>query len=321
MLVNIFKAKTPVSVISSPILVAVLALSVFFRDNTADTTAFFSWQADVQNQIGSLPWLNYLITIAIISLNAHQLTNLFNQHSFFARATFIPGLLYVILLAGFGEFRFGFGLIAHLFVIFSMMYLFQLRRQEPAKDIIFKAGLLAGMAWALSFSLGTFILAPWIGLLIFKPFIWREWLLAAVGLALPMTYQLSILFLADVDLSKQLNMLAFENQGVVLSEIEIAHWILLGLILLITIVKVLQIRAKSIVRFKKLMSLLFYITALTALSLAADWFVSGQLSSVVAVPLSVLIGVHFLNSRNESFVGIVVIGWFIISGINHFVQG
>ena len=304
---------------ASLLLIAVLALSIFFVEQPATSTAIFIWQRDIEDVLFAMPWLNYLLTVGLIALNAHQLNNLFNQNGFFPRATFLAGLMYVICLMLFDGLMIQFELLAHLFVIFSLMFIFQMRRQEPAKDFIFKASFLAGLAIVFSPMLAPLLLAPWISLVIFKPFIWREWLLAVLGLLLPTVYHYSMMYLLTSDTSVNITSMHIGEQFPQFGELQVVSLILFGLIVLVSAWRLLVIRTQQVVRFKKLAAFVFYLFVLTALSLVFGWFLYGQVVLTFIVPLAVVIAINFLNSRNETFANIVVVCWFIISGINLFI--
>ena len=219
MLIDLFKSKTPLSVFSLPLLIAGLCISILFKEDIG-CPGFFVWQQKMISIITAEPWLNYLITVVLVSTNAHQLNNLFNQHSFYSKTTFLAGLIYVISVATFDGLSFSPQLISHLFLIFSLMMILHLRRQEPAKALIFKAGLSLGVAVLFSPTLTPILLGPWIALAIFRPFVWREWLMLLLGFVLPHLYHAAIYFLATGKYMVELTGLTLGDSELNLSAID-----------------------------------------------------------------------------------------------------
>ena len=191
-----------------------------------------------------------------------------------------------------------------------------LRRQEPAKALIFKAGLSLGVAVLFSPTLTPILLGPWIALAIFRPFVWREWLMLLLGFVLPHLYHAAIYFLATGKYMVELTGLTLGDSELNLSAIELSNWIFFGLLVLYSIWKLLVIRTTSVVRYKKQTLLLFHMTWLLSISLIIEWFMNGHLLLAVLIPLSIFISIQFLNARKMSVVNIVLLIWFIISGVN-----
>ena len=194
MLVNLYKSKTPLSVFTLPLLVALMCISIFFKETQVDLN-FFKWQTDFLAPIQSILVVNFLCSFCIISINAHQLNSVFNKNRFFSKESYLPGFIYLLFLVTIESLSFTSMLIAHLFFIGALSSLLKLRRQEPAKSLLFTASFLLGLGIIFSPIMIPLVLLPWVALSIIKPFNLREWLVPVFGVALPVFYHYSFYFL------------------------------------------------------------------------------------------------------------------------------
>jgi len=206
-------------------------------------------------------------------------------------------------------------LISHLFIVFALMQVFKLRRQEDAKAIIFKSGLLIGIAIVFSPMLLPLILIPWIGLIIFKPFIWREWILLIVGFAIPVFYQLGINYVVSDVIWVPLSLSDFklEFATIDMDIYQLSSRIYLLLIILYSIWKVMIVNSGEVVRFKKQSRLLFHLCWVLAIPAAFEWLLFSQYGYALAIPLSIIIAIALLHGKNSTVVNSLVVMWFIIN--------
>lgn len=255
----------------------------------------------------------------LVGLIAHQLNNLFNRHGFFGKNSFLPGFIYGISLCSFDQLHFSLDLVAHLFLIFALMYLLEVRRQEPAKALIFKAGLLIGVSMIISPFYVILVLVPWITLILFRPFVWREYFMMLLAIALPLIYYWAINFLATGEYLVQLNRVEFVAPEIVLGKFELISWILYGCLILFSAWRVLVISSTEVVRYKKQTQLMFNLLWTTASMAALQWLFFESLITAILIPFAIMIGITFLNVRREAVVNITVVIWFIISGLNLFI--
>ena len=86
-------------------------------------------------------------------------------------------------------------LIANLFLIASLHRLFSIYREELSLAAVFDSAFLLGIGGLFYTPVFTFILIPFISLIILKPFKLREWILVICGLLLPLLLSVALLFL------------------------------------------------------------------------------------------------------------------------------
>ncbi|MEX1001433.1 MAG: hypothetical protein WDZ35_04895 [Crocinitomicaceae bacterium] len=314
MLVNLYRDKTPIAIFSLPLLIGLLALPIFFFP--ADQSYYFlKWQSDMEAQVIATPGLNYLFTVLLVSLNAHQLNNVYNRHTFYSKSSFLPGFIYVLLLFSFNELRFSPNLIAHLFLIFTLGQLLKLRRQEDAKAIIFWAAFFIGMAIAFSSFQTITLLLPWLALTVFKPFVWREWFMVLLGGAIPLAYYLSVLFMVKNGIDFKMAEVV-PRPKITLDLFKLSSYALTILIITGSLLKYIMILRTEVIRFKKQSFVLLHFCWLSVVIWGIGYFIFEQIYLSFTLPFAFFIATALLHSGKKYTVNLIVIIWLIISVAN-----
>jgi hypothetical protein len=314
MLVNLYSAKTPIAVLSLPLVVSLLCLPIFFI--TQEPTQYFiDWQTVLSAWVVKNNWLNYVLTVVLVSTIAHQINNVYNRHVFYSKASFLPGAIYVIGLVSMESMGFGLNLIGHLFLVFGLEFILRIKRQEEAKANVFWASLFIGIAIAFSSFQILLLLLPWLALGSIRPFVWREWFMMLLGAALPMIYYASIIYLsrggldlkiADslVDKSRETNLIIAANYGA------------LALITSGAFFKYIAVMRTQINRFKKHSVIVFHFYWIAVIIWGVGWYVFDLSFVSFLIPLSFVVGTSLLYSKRQGLVNAIVIIWLIISVAN-----
>lgn len=314
MLVNLYSSKTPIAVFSLPVAIGVLCVPIFFTE-ASSTQYLIDWQTILTNWVLETKWLNYVLTVSILSITAHQINNVYNRHVFYSKATFLPGFIYILSLLTLEYFSFSTNLVAHLFLVFALGFMMRIRRQDPAKTSIFWGSVFIGLAIGFSSLQMSMLLLPWLTLIAIRPFVWREWVIMILGAVLPLIYYVSIFYLAKGDLDFSLN----EIENVTYRKMNLlraANYAVPLLIVIGTLVKYFSVMRTQINRFKKLSQILFHFSWLSVTSwLVGMYFFDLSIYSF-AIPVAFFVGTAILYSKRQSMVNIIVIIWLIISVAN-----
>lgn len=317
MLVNLYKSKTPLAIFTLPLIAGLVAISLFFR-TPEPNTYFFIWQTELFGMIQNIPWLNFVLAGGLISLNAHQMNNVFNRNTFYSKDTFLPGFIYIIGLASFDSVDFSPLLVAHLFVIGALAALLQLKRQEPAKNLIFIGSFLLGLAIVFSPLMASLALLPWITLLIIRPFIWRDWFLALAGLALPIFYHYTFNYLINGTLKIERMDVKLIAPDVVWTIPESAVYISMSLCILLGFLRFFGIMRSQLVSFKKISQVILITGLLSGASLVGGWYAYNQLYVSFLIPLGFIISVQLLYAERPRVSATLVNIWFMAAILNLF---
>jgi hypothetical protein len=314
MLVNLYSSKTPIAVFSLPILTAVLCLPIFLIEPVS-SPSLIKWQILLTDWIVQQSWVNYLFTVVLISTTAHQINNVFNRHVFYSKATFLPGLMYVLTLLTFEKLNFSTNLLSHLFLVFALGMLLRIRRQDPAKGRIFWASLFIGLA--IGFSAGSLplVLLPWLTLAAIRPFVWREWFVMLLGAVLPLLYYFSIYYMSTGGLDLKLISIT-DVSYTKMNLLRAANYAIIASIFIGTLVKYFSVMRTQINRFKKLSQIIFHFSWLSAAAVAIGWYLFDLMFFSFSIPAAFIIGTALLYSKRQSVMNLIVIIWLIISVAN-----
>lgn len=317
MIVNLYRSKTPISVFTLPIIVAIGGLSIFFKD-VEIPNSLFQWQMDWFQFMNSISWLNYLATLLIISFNAHQLNRVFNANTFFSKDTTLPGLFYVVGVFTLDSVFFSGDLIAHTFIIGALAAFFMIKRQESSKNFVFIGSICIGLSVIFNSYMISLLFLPFLILALIKPFNWREYVICISGLILPNLYHVVLLFLADTTLPSQifpLTMNAVNDTWTITQSIVYISAIVVSIVGLFSYVVIMR---GQVVSFKKLSQGVILILMLSIVASISSFIFLNYVSACFFLPLSIILSVYFLYRENANIAALIVIIWFISSLINLF---
>ena len=317
-MVFLYKSKTPLSIFTLPIVIAIACSSLFFR-HSGEFFYYFNWQTEWFQSIHEIPWLNFLLAGALISLNAHQLNNVFNRNTFYSKDSFLPGFIYVAGLITSHMLDFSPLLIGHTFIIGSFAALLQLKRQEPAKNQVFIGSFLIGMAIVFSPMQITLALLPWISLIIIRPFNWREWIIALLGMGIPVYFHFTIYFITTGTWN-------IESADFVLHQVDLS-WTIMDQIkygfftfcILIAVLRYLIIMRNQLVNFKKISQVVLVAALLSVLSFFIGWYGFNMIYSGFLIPAGIIISVQLLYSERPALSSGLVTAWFFVALVGLFI--
>lgn len=319
MLVNLYKSKTPVAVFSFPVLIGLLGACIFFLPAEI-VPGFFSWQSDLSNFIFANSITHYITVVLIVYLSGIELNRQVNVYGFYSKNTYLPGLIYALILFGFGQMSFSMPLVAAGFLIYGLGYLFRINRQDSAISSVFMSSLLLGTATVFEPFLAPVIVLPWFSLVVFRSFVWREWIILLFGVGTPWLYHYGLHYAIVGEVEPNLSPLTFSGFNIDLS---LEQMVLIGFALFIAVYAIWQflvITGGQLLVFKKRSRLLFHLIWLTIVSLVLGWLFYDALIIATSIPLAIIIAVQMLNARTDTFGNLVLFVWIGLSVWSLFFQ-
>lgn len=308
MLVNLYKSKTPVAVFSFPILIGLLGLPLLFVQKEV-VPGFFEWQTNWVSWVMGQTVVHYFSAIFILYFGAIELNRIVNSYGFHNKNTYLPGLIYAIAIFSFGQIQFSTVLLASVFLIFGLGYLFRINRQDSAIASVFMSSVLFGVATVLEPLLMPVMLLAWFTLVIFRSFIWREWVMMLLGGLIPWAYHYGLHYtftgswfvpfdgLTIVDFSFQPTVPELVFNGFVI------------ILIFYTVWKFLVLMNAGLLVFKKRSRVLFNFVWLTFVSFVLGWLLYDQFILAISIPLAVMVAVQMLNNQRELFANITLFLW------------
>lgn len=135
------------------------------------------------------PFLITLISFILVFCEALLINYIIEKNEIINTTTYLPALVYVVLMSLQPEmFSLHPIIIANLFILLALYKLMQTYRKETAYSEAFDTGLFISLACLFYIPTIVFVLLLWIGLIVIRPFIWREWIISLLGLLLPWAY-------------------------------------------------------------------------------------------------------------------------------------
>lgn len=189
MLINQHRKFTPINILSVCVIGTFLCLGAFFHlpDNLAPITLepAASNLLGVQIGAGLSPASNVLLTLSLTLLQAFLLNKVVNHFNFLGKPNFLTALLFMTLVSLFLPFLvLSPTLICNFITIWMMSKLFNIYKQADVKGLMFDLGMIVALGSLIYFPFIVMLLLLWIALIIFRPFIWREWVTPLLGFSL-----------------------------------------------------------------------------------------------------------------------------------------
>lgn len=271
---------------------------------------FFDVSENIDPNLLNLTFhFNYIIApilvIAFIFLNAYLINLIFNTNQFYTRYTYLPSYFYVLISLCFPYSVYFTGdVVAHTFIILVFLQLYRLNQNQDGKANTFNAGLFLSLAAVCNPTYAPLLICIFFCVGVVRPFVFREYLLLLVGVALPVVY-LFVFYpnfynnMLDLILNKQFG-------GSI-------GWIFLGiislfmLIIFFGLIGLVKYSATSSIRFKKLRNILLYFLLFSGLIIGSLTAFGGSVfyTSLLAVPVSLLLPYAYLEIKIKNVINIL----------------
>ena len=187
MILRFFKTNQPAAAFAIPVIVLVLWLPAFSHpalSDMQDGMPVYQWLFAL---VGHLPsFVIKLICIAIVSFQAIYIHRIVVKHEVLYKDSYLPSLMFAVIASCLPEFQqFSPVLVVNFLMLFVMSKSFALFKEESPVPLIFDSCFLIAIASLIYLPASFFFVLFLIGLLVLRPFHWREWVVAFIGFVLP----------------------------------------------------------------------------------------------------------------------------------------
>ena len=189
MVLRLFRSIQPLALFILPVITALLWLPSLMDPPKVDLghamplfKLFCRWMTD-------LPYAVPVAGIIIVSGSSILLNYIVNENEMLPRHSYLPALFYVILMSCTPQLlTLHPVLFANIFLMLALHKLLGTYRRDTAFGQVFDAASLTGIA--VLFYLPSILLFPviWVGLVVLRPFIWREWIISLIGFVVPFLF-------------------------------------------------------------------------------------------------------------------------------------
>lgn len=164
----------------------------FYREPLSNF--FFSVSSGLLNHA----LLNIILTTIIIWTQALWLNFLTLKYSLLFKNSYMPALLYVVVASIFPSYFFlNAAIISNFFALLLLHKMFSLYKSTRALQVVFDSGMIIGFASLFYFPATIWLLMLFFSLMMFRPFIWREWVVGFFGFAVPYVFVALFYFLSN----------------------------------------------------------------------------------------------------------------------------
>jgi len=140
-----------------------------------------------------------LIALFLIILNGYLLIQLNTVHIFIPYRTQLPLMFYSLLTVCFTQFNWLTpALVASTFIILVFFRVFSAYKKDGISINFLDAGILIAVASLFYFPAIFLFVCLLVTLLLIRPFLWREWVFAFLGLIIPYAFAFSVYYLLDM---------------------------------------------------------------------------------------------------------------------------
>lgn len=309
-MVKIFRSFNPINVLW--LAVFLFALRIGFAFHLPDKTGFpfielFSrllLPASYQSAIS--PLANLLLACVFVFIQALLINYLVNHYNLLGKSTFLPALMYVTLSGLFVPFLLlSPALVCNFLLIWMLFKMLELYdKGDEAKSISFDLGMIVAVGTMIYLPFVYMFFAIWVAMIIFRPFVWRDWVACILGF-ITIFFFLAVFYYLNDKLGQFFEIwLPLTAKFQFHFKINYYNYIVLlpvALILVLCIFKLQQNFFKSYVQTRKSFQLMFFVFLISAFSfyIRPDFHLDHFL--MCAVPVSVFFAYYFLYATTRWF--------------------
>ena len=184
-MISFFKNLHPLNVLWLAVVLIVLRIKYLFSAGVAVYPVLNEpfkriWEALGCQSIS--PASSILLAGLIVFAQAMLINYLVNHFNLLGKPTFLPALMYITVSGLLTPFLvLSPPLICNFLVIWMLFKLFSFYKSKDSKTLAFDLGMIVAVGSLIYLPFIFLFLTIWIGLMIFKPFDWREWVACIVG--------------------------------------------------------------------------------------------------------------------------------------------
>ncbi|WP_428328568.1 DUF6427 family protein [Mucilaginibacter sp.] len=308
-MINFFKALNPLSILWLAILLFVLRIGYLHsapaQIEFAFARPFNRLLLPVSYQYAMRASVNVFFAAVLIFIQALLLNHLVNHYNLLGKPTFLPGLMYITVSGLFTPFLIlSPPLLCNFLVIWILFKLFSFYKSNDVKSTAFDLGMIVAAGTILYLPFIYLFLVVWVGLLIFRPFNWREILAGVIGFA-TLFFFLAVYYYLNNSLGQFYNIwLPLGTKFPDSISIHYTSYLILIpviVILVLCVVKLQQNFFKSYVQVRKSFQLLFVIFLIAALSFYVNTPFNIDHFLLCTIPAAVFFSYYFLYASRKWF--------------------
>lgn len=304
MIVRLLKPNNATAFIALPLVALAIWSFAFFIPHPLAVKHSMPLYEFIIRPIADIHWLSTILAVLLIIVEGFLLNYIVNENDVLTKKTNLPALFYIVFMSNNSAMLELHPVIfANLFLFFALNKILNSYRKDVAFSQVFDAGLLISLATLFYFPCIVFLPLIGIALILFRPFLWREWMISFIGVLVPYIFVLTYYFWND-----SLDYLFFDKifypaiSKTKPEELTPTFYFLLSvgwLIVLFSLAGLFKGLEGGAQKTKKSLILMIWFFAFGVLSVFLAPQISTKHFSLLTIPLSVICSNYYLRMRKE----------------------
>ncbi|MDR3653928.1 MAG: hypothetical protein P4L34_13275 [Paludibacter sp.] len=271
----------------------------------------------IQSVISPNSLLANLISISFTLLNAFLLAQINNRFTIIRSRTFLPILIFLILMSTWNRTHIAYGSqIALTLIILALFYFFSMSRDKKASEQAFMGSFLISIC-SIFFNPFIFIIPiSWIGFMMFQSFSLRTFLASILGTLAPWVLYLSTRYLISPDFifanAFKLTIPNYSFSFSLFTLPEIIYTVSIIIIITISIFGLLSLTQGDAIHTRNKLNFLIFLLISLSILTVIFWNQFVSFLPIIALVYSMIIS-HPLTLKHNNFYGILFIIFCIIN--------
>ncbi|MFY9309213.1 MAG: DUF6427 family protein [Bacteroidia bacterium] len=320
MLIRFFKNNSPSAFIILPLFALFFWVPGFFAAHDAFDFGMPFYTAVIKWFSGSGGIASFVAYVLVIA-QAFLLNYIVNENEVLSKPSFLPALLYIVFMSSdTAQLTLYPLLFANLFILLAIHKLVSSYRKDTAFSNSFDAAFLLSVASLFYFPCVVFFPVLYVGFILFRPFNWREWVIALIGIVVPFTFVFTYFFWNDMLGSLWSIQLFYPNPQRSKLATSDGFYVMLSVCLLMVSLafgKLFTGLSDASQKNKKGILLLLWLTGLALLSVFLSPEITLRNFSVLAIPAAVFCSNYFLKMKRTQLGEVLFFMLMIALFINH----
>ena len=324
-MIRFFKSPQPAVLFAVPFIVLVLWAQAFFPHPFIAESGSVPLLDFFNGILTKIPdFLQVILVIGFISLEAIYLNNIFNRHEVLDKNSYLPAFMYILMMSLCASLlRFHPVILVNLLLLGALDKTFALFKQESPVSLLFDSCFLISIASLVYFPAVTMFILFLLALAILRHFSIREWLIAIIGFSLPYFF-LSVYFLWTDQLTdglkKLISLCALKHSQIAfpIHRPMLVLSVSLGILLLLSLNRLRQNFYKNVVRTRSYQQILLFFFVIAAASSFLINTIPVYQFTLMAIPLTAFFSHYFLSAKRRPALMEIIL-WMLIGIIfwNH----
>jgi Family of unknown function (DUF6427) len=306
MFIRFFKNNTPSYFFILPLFALVFWIVAFMGVPPLVSSHSSSLFNVMAGYVNAFRFIGTCVSFLLVTTGAFLINLVFNESEILERKTFLPALFYFVFMSN-NESMLVFhpAMIANIFIILSIHSMYNAYRKTVAFSQLFDAGMLLSVASVFYFP--SIILFPVLifGLIVFRAYNWREWLITLFGALVPYCFVLTYCFWNDSLLAYWHDKLAyFVYHDRPSFEFTSSFYFLMTMAVIIAFLSLSKLANSVLAGSQKAKKNLIYIIWFFLFSIASLLLAPDLVSpyfSVLAIPFTFFASSYFFTMKKEGW--------------------